>query len=128
MTMTLQVKAVLRDPTPFVKGFRLAVDGVMLLSDDDFRMFQHDDESGVDDGLSLKIDDPLAAAKVRDACPKPSNGGWWYFGQATVEAWTRRDADQWVLHEVVSVWLEELGEQPVLVKVRRHPWGWDQFL
>jgi hypothetical protein len=124
----VSVREVLRDPTPFVKGFRLAVAGAVLLSDDDFRVFQAN-ETELDDGLSLRIDDPLAAAKVRDALPQPLPGGWWYFGNAMVEAWTRLDPDGWVLHEVVLVWLDELGdERPLCVKVRPHPWGWDRFL
>lgn len=128
MTITLRVREVLGNPTPFVKGFRLAVDGALLLSDDDFRVFQSD-EGGLDEQVSLPIDDPLAAAKVREALPQPPPGGWWYFGRAMVEAWTRPDPGGWVLHEVVSVWLEELGgERPVCIKVRPHPWGWDQRL
>ena len=75
------------------------------------------------------IDDPLAAAKVRDSLPEPPPGGWWYFGRGWVEAWTRRDPDGWVLHEVVSVWLEESGgERPVRIAIRPHPWGWDHLL
>lgn len=127
MSITLRVCEVLRNPTLFVEGFRLAVDGALLLSDDDFRVFQFD-EAGLDEQVSLPIDDPLAAAKVRESLPQPPPGGWWYFGQAMVEAWTRPDPGGWVLHEVVSVWLEELGGgRPVYVKVRPHPWGWDRL-
>ena len=70
MTITLRVQDVLRDPTPFVKGFRLAVRGVLLLSDDDFRIFQAD-EIDFDERLSLWIDDPLAIAKLREILPQP---------------------------------------------------------
>ncbi|AMV25591.1 hypothetical protein VT84_14435 [Gemmata sp. SH-PL17] len=126
MTITLHVRKVLHDPTPFVKGFRLAVDGALLLSNDDFRIYQAD-ESGLEDELSLWIDDPLAATKVREALPQPPPSGWWYFGRALVQAWTRHDPGGWVLHEVISVWLEELGERPVSIKVRPHPWGWDRL-
>jgi hypothetical protein len=60
--------------------------------------------------------------------PQPLSCGWWYFGRGMVEAWTRHDSDEWVLHEVVSVWLEEAGEYVGRIKVRPHPWGWDQFV
>lgn len=127
MTITLRVREVLRDPTPFVKGFRLGVDGALILSDSDFRVFQFD-EDGLDERLSLRIDDPLAASKLREALPVPPPGGWWYFGRAVVRAWTRPALGGWVLHEVVTVWLDELGgERPVRVEVRPCPWGWDQF-
>ena len=126
MTITLRVREVLRAPARFVASWRLAVDGVLLLADDDFRILQADDD-GVDEGVSLPIDDPLATAKLREALPQPPPGGWWYFGRAMVEAWTRRDPGGWVLHQVVSVWLEELGgDRPLRVEVRPHPWGWDQ--
>lgn len=128
MTITLRVREVLHNPTLFIKGFRLSVDGALLVSDDDFRIFQSD-EAGLDEGLSLLIDDPLAAAKLREALPQPLAGRWWYFGRAVVEAWTRPDRDGWVLHEVVSVWLQDLGVvRPLHIKIRPHPWGWDQFL
>ena len=128
MTITLRVREVLSDPTPFVKGFRLAVDGALLLSEDDFRLYQLEGDA-LEEGMSLWIDDPLAAAKVRDSLPEPPPGGWWYFGRGWVEAWTRRDPDGWVLHEVVSVWLEESGgERPVRIAIRPHPWGWDRLL
>ncbi|MGL6076255.1 MAG: hypothetical protein ACRC8S_19035 [Fimbriiglobus sp.] len=127
MTITLRVREVLVNPRPFIKGYRLAVQGVLLVSDDEFRIF-HSDETGLDEDVSLLIDDPIAAAKVREELPQPLPGGWWYFGMATVEAWTRLDPGGWVLHEVVSVWMDELGDgRPVWVKVRTHPWGWDSF-
>src|SRR4051794_19925708 len=107
MAITLRVRDVLRDPTPYVRGFRLAVAGALLLSDDDFRIYQCR-ESDLDEGLSLRIDDEVASEKVREALTRPPHGGRWYFGEALVEAWTRCDPDGWVLHEVVSVWLEEL--------------------
>jgi hypothetical protein len=126
VTITLRVREVLRNPAQFVSSARLAVDGVLLLADDDFRILQADD-AGLDEGVSLPIDDPLAAAKLREALPRPPPGGWWYFGRALVEAWTRRDPAGWVLHEIVSVWLEEPGGDGSLrVEVRPHPWGWDR--
>lgn len=125
MTITLRVQDVLRDPTPFVNGFRLSVSGVLLLSDDDFRIYQSD-ETGLDERLSLWIDDQQAVDKLRDALTQPRPGAWWYFGRASVEAWTRHDSGGWVLHEVVSVRLDEVdGERPLHVKVRPHPWGWE---
>jgi hypothetical protein len=128
VTITLRVQEVLRNPTLFIKGFRLAVDGALLLSDNDFRIFQLD-ETGLDEQLSLRIDDSLADGKVREVLPQPPPGGWWYFGRAMVRAWTRPDPGEWVLHEVVTIWLEELdSERPVRVEVRPCPWGWDQFL
>jgi hypothetical protein len=128
VTITLRVQEVLLDPSRFVSNWRLAVDGVLLLAEDDFRPLQADEE-GRDDDLSLRIDDPLAAFKVREAVPQPPPGGWWYFGRAMIEAWTRHDPEGWVLHEVITVWLDEMGsEQPMCIKVRPHPWGWDKFL
>lgn len=128
MTITLRVREVLRDPARFASNWRLAVDGVLLLADHEFRILQADDGDPVE-GMSLPIDDPLAAAKIREALPQPPPGGWWYFGRGLVEAWTRHDPGGWVLHEVVRVWLDECGgERPVCVKVRPHPWGWDQVL
>jgi hypothetical protein len=128
VTITLRVREVRRNPARFVSNWRLAVDGALLLSDDDFRIF-HLEEGELDEGESLRIDDPLAASTVREALPQPPPGGWWYFGRALVEAWTRHDPDGWVLHEVVVLWLDELGgERPTCIKVRSHPWGWDQFL
>jgi hypothetical protein len=83
----------------------------------------------LDASVSLPIDDALAAAKVREVVPQPPQSDWCYFGRALVEAWTRHDPSGWVFHEVVSVWLDELGsERPVCVKVRPHRWGWDKFL
>jgi hypothetical protein len=127
MTITLRVRQLLHNPKPFIKGFRLGVRGALLLSDDEFRIF-HIDEAGLDESISLLIDAPHAATTIREALTQPPPGAWWYFGQAMVEAWTRSDAGGWVLHELVSVLLEELGgERPVCIKVRPHPWGWDQL-
>ncbi len=127
MTITLRVGEVLSHPWPFVKGFRLAVAGVLLLSENDLRIFQYD-ETGLDEKLSLWIDDKLAVSEVRRVLSQPRPGAWWYFGKAMIEAWTRRDPDQWVLHEVVKIWLDDMeGQKPVCVKVRPHPWGWDEF-
>ena len=130
MTITLQVREVLENPTPFVKGYRLAVIGVLFLSDDDFRILQSDQlAQEIDKHLSLRIDDPLAIAGLRAVLPVPSPGSWWYFGLAMVEAWTRCAQGEWLLHEVVSIWLDgQGGEGFKRVSVRSHPWGWDQFL
>jgi hypothetical protein len=128
VTITLCVHEVLRDPALFMSDWRLAVAGVLLVSDEEFRIFQADQDEPVEQ-VSMRIDDPLAATKVREALPQPPTGKWWYFGRALVEAWTHHDSNEWVLHEVLSVWLEELGgDCPLCVKVRSQPWGWDQFL
>ena len=128
MTITLRVKEVLRDPSRFVSGWRLAVEGVLLVTGEEFRIFQAD-ESGPDEQLFLPIDDPLSAALIRTSLPQPPPGGWEYFGKGMVEAWTRHDPGGWVLHEVVTVWLEEMdGGRPVRIRSRPHPWGWDEFL
>jgi hypothetical protein len=108
--------------------YRLAVAGVLLLTDDDFRIFQADGDE-LDEQMSLWIDDALAVAEIRSALPPPAPGAWWYFGKAMVEAWTRTDRGRWVLHDVVSVWLDEAaGDQSLRVKVRAPPWGWDEML
>ena len=128
MTITLQVGEVLQDPARFISNWRLAVDGALLLSENDFRIF-HLENGEPDEGLSLIIDDSLAAAKVRETLPQPPPGGWWYFGRAMVEAWTRLDAGGWALHEVVTIWLAEPSDElRTCIKVRPHPWGWDRFL
>ncbi len=128
MTMSLSVNAVLQNPTPFESRWRLAVVGVLLLTDGEFLIYQ-EAEFGPDESTFLTIDDPLAVEKLREALPEPRPDGWWYFGEGMVEAWTRLDPGGWVLHEVVTVWLDEVGgERGTAVKIRPHPWGWDQFL
>lgn len=127
MTITLCVREVLHNPFLFVAGYRLAVIGAVLLTKDDFRVFQFE-EGELDDGVSLQIDDPLAVAKVREALPSPPPNGWSHFGHGMVEAWTRQDPGGWVLHEVVSVWLDEQEDGRFrCIKVRPHPWGWDEI-
>lgn len=128
MTITLDVRHVLRDPARFASRWRLAVEGILLLADDEFRILQADDGEPVED-VFLRIDDDVAAAFVREALPHPPLGGWWYFGRGLIEAWTRHDPDGWLLHEVVQLWLYESSvEQPLYLKIRSHPWGWDQIL
>lgn len=128
MTITLRVREVLQDSARFVSHWRLSVAGMLLVADTDFRIFQSC-ESGLDEGISLRIDDPLAARLLREALPEPPPGGWWYFGQALVQAWTRHDPGGWVLHEAVTVWLDEVGgKRPLCIQVRPCPWGWDRFL
>jgi hypothetical protein len=128
VTITLQVQEVVQNPDRFVKRWRLTVVGALLLSDDEFRIYQAYGDD-LDETLWLEIDDSLAAGRIRDVLPQPQAGTWWYFGQALVEAWTRLDTGGWVLHEVVHVWLTEGGaESQVSIKIRPHPWGWDQFL
>jgi len=127
MTITLNVREVLCDPTLFVSNWRLGVVGVLLLTDDDFRILQSDDGEPVET-LALRIVDPFAAQKAREVLPQPPAGGWWYFGRGYVQAWTRDDPDGWVPHDVVSISLDEMeGDREVRVKVGPHPWGWDQF-
>lgn len=106
----------------------MAVVGILLLTDDDFRIYQ-EAEFGPDESTFLRIDDPLAVARVREVLSEPPRDGWWYFGEGMIEAWTRHDVDGWVLHEVVTVWLDEVGgKRGTAIKVRPHPWGWDRFL
>jgi len=84
----------------------------------------------LDEQAYLWIDDPIAVTKIREGLPPPKDG-WWYFGSALIEAWTRQDPKGWVLHEVIEVWLEDVdlgagSERLYHIKIRPHPWGWER--
>ena len=61
-----------------LSNWRLAVQGALLLTDEDFRIFQMDPgeeaEGVLDECLSLRIDDPFAVNRVREHLPRPSPG------------------------------------------------------
>ena len=123
MTMTLRVKDALRgDPSMWVSGGRLVVQGVLLVTGDDIRIFEAD-EGGPDEQLFLQIDDPPSAALIRDSLPQPPPDGWWYFGMGVVDGLTRRDTGRRVIREVMTVWLDEVGgERPLRIVCRPSPW------
>jgi hypothetical protein len=127
MTITLKVKEVIRDAHLFVSRWRLAVNGILLFSADEFKIYQLDDAGELDEETWLRIDDPLAADSIRRILPPLVGDNWDYFGRALIEAWTRIEPDEIVLHEIVQLWLRDLGRAQEYVKIRPHPWGWDQF-
>lgn len=126
MTITLPVRTILSHPERFASG--AAVFGVLLLSDDDFRLLHCEYDGGsFDEGAALRIDDPLAAEKIRAALPPSPAGGCCYFGRALFDASTRWGPDGWVLHDVAYLWLEESAPRsPQFVEVRSKPWGWEE--
>ena len=123
MTITLTVQAVLKNPEPFGDTFRLSGSGRLLLSDDAFRIYQLSDDM-LTQTPSMRIVDSQAATQLKRLLPKDELGRY-YFGKAVLEIWTHKVAEEWVLHETVSVWLQDIdGEEQTFVKIRPHPWGW----
>jgi hypothetical protein len=129
VTITLRAKEVLCDPHRFTSSWRLAVNGILLFSDDEFGIFNVDEVGELDEQVSLRTDDPLAATRIRQRLPEQPPGLWHYFGRALIEASTRIVESEVVLHETVRLWLDELEDgQADSIQIRPHPWGWDKLL
>ncbi|MBX7104722.1 MAG: hypothetical protein K1X57_11620 [Gemmataceae bacterium] len=81
----------------------------------------------MDEDLNLRIDDPIAAEKLRDVLPAVDSNKWSYFGPAMLFAFTRKDDECWVLHHLHSVFLEQVeGKRRLEVEIRALPREWQK--
>jgi len=122
MTITLQVRNVVNIPAPYREEPRwVSVFGALEFSYHAFRLYHLSQDDELDETVALRIDDWIAAEKLRDVVAFVPPGRWWYFGEALVCAWTRLQDDELVLCNVQDISLLEpqTEQRHVLVRGER---------
>lgn len=107
-------------------GERVVVIGVLYLDEAlGFRIFQATGE-GYDEHIVLDIDDPIAAAALRDALVCAEGQTAVYLGPGVVDAEARAEGGTLVVAHVLTVYLGDALEHPRdlrVVAIRPNPWA-----
>jgi hypothetical protein len=106
-------------------GGRVAVTGVLYFDEAlGFRIFQTTDES-YDERVVLEIDDPVAAAKLRDALVGAGEAPV-YLGPGGLDGEARAAGETLILEHIFTVILGDPGKRPRdirVIEVRPNPWA-----